>query len=139
MTKQGMEIDIELQAIALFADGKLIGFQAMLHDVTERKKAEEVHRETEQKLQSLLNNLPDFIINVNRNGTILYINPLRIFLPASIIFFVLSSLLYLYRLIFGGGFLVSTIITFICGFQLLVIGLLSDLIDKRLQQYDKFK
>ena len=71
--------------------------------------------------------------------TILYINPLRIFLPASIIFFIISFLFYLYRLIFGGGFLVSTIITFICGFQLLVIGLLSDLIDKRLQQYDKFK
>lgn len=65
--------------------------------------------------------------------TVLYINPLRIFLPASLIFFEISLILYIYRIIFGKGFLVSIMIAFFCGFQLLLIGLLADLIDKRLQ------
>jgi glycosyltransferase involved in cell wall biosynthesis len=65
--------------------------------------------------------------------TVLYVNPLRVFLPASIIFFEISLIMYIYRLIYGGGFLVTIIITFMCGFQLLVIGFLADLIDKRIQ------
>jgi len=65
--------------------------------------------------------------------TVLYVNPMKVFFPVSLIFFEISFILYLYRVIFGHAFLVSIIITFICGFQLLVIGLLADLIDKRLQ------
>jgi glycosyltransferase involved in cell wall biosynthesis len=65
--------------------------------------------------------------------TVLYINPLRVFLPASLLFLEFSLILFLYRVFFGRAFLVSIIITFVCGFQLLVIGLLADLIDKRLR------
>ncbi len=65
--------------------------------------------------------------------TVLYVNPMKVFFPASLVFFEISIILYIYRVIFGRGFLVSIIIAFICGFQLLVIGLLADLIDKRLQ------
>jgi glycosyltransferase involved in cell wall biosynthesis len=64
--------------------------------------------------------------------TVLYTNPLKVFLPASLFFLDFSLILFLYRVIFDRAFLVSIIITFICGFQLLVIGLLADLIDKRL-------
>ena len=64
--------------------------------------------------------------------TVLYINPLRVFLPASIFFLEVSLILFIYRVFFSRAFLVSIIITFVCGFQLLVIGLLADLIDKRL-------
>jgi len=63
---------------------------------------------------------------------VLYLNPLRFFLPLSLICFGVSLALYVVRVTAGGGFLVTTIISFICGFQLLVIGLLADLIDKRL-------
>jgi hypothetical protein len=65
--------------------------------------------------------------------TILYVNPLRIFIPASFFFLGLSSLLFLIRVVFGPAFLATTIITFVCGFQLLVVGMLADLIDKRLR------
>jgi glycosyltransferase involved in cell wall biosynthesis len=65
--------------------------------------------------------------------TVLYVNPMKIFFPASLIFLEISIILYIYRVVFGRGFLVSIILTFICGFQLLVIGLLADLIDKRMQ------
>jgi glycosyltransferase involved in cell wall biosynthesis len=65
--------------------------------------------------------------------TILYVNPLRIFIPASLFFFTLSLSLFAIRVIFGRAFLVTIIITFICGFQLLVVGILADLIDKRMR------
>ncbi len=65
--------------------------------------------------------------------TILYVNPLRIFIPASFFFLGLSTLLFLVRVLFGPAFLATTIITFVCGFQLLVVGMLADLIDKRLR------
>lgn len=65
--------------------------------------------------------------------TILYVNPLRIFIPASLAFFVISVLLFSVRVASGGGYLVTIILTFICGFELLVVGMLADLIDKRLR------
>ncbi|MFH1114673.1 MAG: glycosyltransferase family 2 protein [Pseudomonadota bacterium] len=65
--------------------------------------------------------------------TILYVNPLRIFIPASFFFLGLSSLLFFIRVVFGPAFLATTIISFVCGFQLLVVGMLADLIDKRLR------
>jgi hypothetical protein len=65
--------------------------------------------------------------------TILYVNPLRIFIPASLFFFALSLSLFAIRVAFGRAFLVTIIITFICGFELLVVGMLADLIDKRLR------
>ena len=65
--------------------------------------------------------------------TILYVNPLRIFMPASLFFFVVSSILFIIRVALGGGFLVTIILTFICGFELLVVGMLADLIDKRIR------
>jgi glycosyltransferase involved in cell wall biosynthesis len=65
--------------------------------------------------------------------TILYVNPLRIFIPASFFFLGISTILFLIRVIFGPAFLATTIITFVCGFQLLVVGMLADLIDKRLR------
>jgi glycosyltransferase involved in cell wall biosynthesis len=65
--------------------------------------------------------------------TVLYVNPLRIFLPASLFCFAVSLSLFAIRVAFGRAFLVTIIITFICGFQLLLMGIIADLIDKRLQ------
>ena len=65
--------------------------------------------------------------------TVLYVNPLRIFMPASLFFFTVSMFLFITRVLMGGGFLVTIIITFFCGFELLVVGMLADLIDKRVR------
>jgi glycosyltransferase involved in cell wall biosynthesis len=65
--------------------------------------------------------------------TVLYVNPLRIFIPASFFFLGISGILFLIRVLFYRAFLATIIITFICGFQLLVVGMLADLIDKRLR------
>jgi glycosyltransferase involved in cell wall biosynthesis len=65
--------------------------------------------------------------------TILYVNPLRIFIPASLFFFAVSLTLFAIRIFSSRAFLTTIIITFICGFELLVLGILADLIDKRLR------
>ena len=65
--------------------------------------------------------------------TILYVNPLRIFIPASLFFFAISLTLFFIRVTFSRSFMVTIIITFVCGFELLVLGMLADLIDKRLR------
>jgi glycosyltransferase involved in cell wall biosynthesis len=87
-------------------------------------------REGKSKIRPLRDTL-NFLQLILR--TILYVNPLRIFIPASLFFFATSLLLYIIRVTFGRAFLVTIIITFICGFELLVVGMLADLIDKRLR------
>jgi hypothetical protein len=66
--------------------------------------------------------------------TIMYFNPLKIFLP---VFFVLL-LLSIFTLVYSYFFLprvldVTTAIFFIAAIQMLAIGMLADLIDKRMK------
>jgi glycosyltransferase involved in cell wall biosynthesis len=65
--------------------------------------------------------------------TVLYVSPLKIFVPASLFFLAISLVLYIIRVLFGPAFLVTIVLTFFCGFQLLVVGMLADLIDKRMR------
>lgn len=66
--------------------------------------------------------------------TVLYFDPLKIFLPMSLFLFLAGVLLFLYR-IFVAPVLVSTItIIFTAAFQMLAIGMLADLIDRRLSK-----
>ena len=87
-------------------------------------------REGKSKIKPIRDTLNFFQLILR---TILYVNPLRIFMPASLFFFVVSSVLFIIRVALGGGFLVTIILTFICGFELLVVGMLADLIDKRIR------
>ena len=64
--------------------------------------------------------------------TILYFNPLKIFLPISGLFILLSFLLMLYRLFIAEAFGVTSVVFFVCGIQFLGLGMLADLIDRRM-------
>lgn len=64
--------------------------------------------------------------------TVMFFNPLKIFLPLSV-FFIFSSLIVLViTYILGKVMDITTILLFITGLHFLAIGLLADLIDKRL-------
>jgi len=65
--------------------------------------------------------------------TMLYFDPLKIFLPAGIFFMSISFLFLLYRIFIGLSFGVISTVLFICGIQLIAIGMIADLIDKRLK------
>jgi len=54
--------------------GNVVGLIGYAADITEQKQIEEALREREEKWRSLVENAPGFIINVNRDGTIQFIN-----------------------------------------------------------------
>jgi len=68
--------------------------------------------------------------------TTLYFNPIRIFLPLSFPFFFISFLMVLYRIFYARAFGITTIILIIAGIQLLAIGMIADLINKRLKPFE---
>lgn len=63
--------------------------------------------------------------------TVMYFNPLRIFVPLSLVLFIASFLTSLYRAVYGRGFGVISIILFVSAIQVLTTGMIADLVDKR--------
>ena len=64
--------------------------------------------------------------------TVLYFNPLKVFLPLSIIIFLSSAAVFIYSLMFLPRILDATVLAlFLAAIQILAIGMLADVIDKR--------
>ncbi|RMG06481.1 MAG: PAS domain S-box protein [Planctomycetota bacterium] len=59
--------------------GELLGVLVTFLDITERREAEEELRRSEDRLRTVLENAPDFVLLVDEEGQILYIN--RTFAP----------------------------------------------------------
>lgn len=72
--KDGGPIWIQLNAIAMLdEDGEPQYFDGFIHDITERKKAEQALKESEERYQRLVELSPDAIL-VHTDGLISYIN-----------------------------------------------------------------
>jgi two-component system cell cycle sensor histidine kinase/response regulator CckA len=54
--------------------GEIVGFQIILVDITERKKAEETLKDSERKLRDIIDNSPDGIVWVDTTGKITLVN-----------------------------------------------------------------
>jgi glycosyltransferase involved in cell wall biosynthesis len=65
--------------------------------------------------------------------TVIYFNPLKVFLPVSVTLFIIGFLLLAYRIFIARVFTTTITLLFIASFQILAIGMLADLIDKRLK------
>jgi PAS domain S-box-containing protein len=55
----------------------VVGGQGVLVDITERKRAEQELRESEERWRSVVENAPDFVVSVDRDGQILFLNRLE--------------------------------------------------------------
>jgi len=64
--------------------------------------------------------------------TVMYFKPLKVFLPVSLSFFAISVLMLLYRIFIHRAFGSTTVILFVTGVQILALGLIADLINKRI-------
>jgi PAS domain S-box-containing protein len=69
----GREFDAEVSLIRIQIDGT-VAVQAIFRDITEKKKADEALRQSEEKYRSLSEASPNAIYIINRDATIAYAN-----------------------------------------------------------------
>lgn len=72
-TLSGREFDAEVSLIRIQIDGT-VAVQAIFRDITEKKKAEEALRQSEEKYRSLAEASPNAIYIINRDASIAYAN-----------------------------------------------------------------
>lgn len=74
LAKDGSEVWIGQNVQVLLEEGKVIGFQAVARDITERKRAEEALQESEERLRSIVQSTGDAIILMDTRGNVAFWN-----------------------------------------------------------------
>lgn len=107
--------------LAFISDYKLVSYEEINYE--KRVGKSKIH-----PIKDTIN----FVILILK--VIIYFNPLRVFIPLSIITFLLGLILFLLRIIIGGQFLVSSIILIFFATNFLFLGLIADLINKKMKK-----
>ena len=72
--KDGALVPVMLRCFPIRIAGRLVGFGAVVRDVTERRYAERALRDSERMLSSVISAVPDYIYRLDRLGRITFIN-----------------------------------------------------------------
>jgi len=73
--KDGHLVILESSGVPIFDEnGNFRGFRGIDRDITEPKTAEDKLRESEERLRLLVENIPDIIVRIDLNGTVLAVN-----------------------------------------------------------------
>jgi len=90
------------------------------------------HRRSGKSKIRPVHDMLNFILLIIR--TILYFNPLKVFLPASLLLLVFAALVFLYSLLFMDRVMdISTILLVVTSVEVALFGLLADLIVKKVR------
>jgi len=57
------------------ADGSIVGYQTVFHDVTETRRAERALRESEDRYRTLMTNLNDVVYEIDAGGRLTFVGP----------------------------------------------------------------
>jgi PAS domain S-box-containing protein len=71
--KAGRIIQVEINVVPIYKEGKIVGAQGVMRNITERKRAEEALRESEEKFRHLAEKSPNMIY-LNMKGRVVYAN-----------------------------------------------------------------
>jgi len=75
ITKNGELLPVEITSSPIEIDGKIIGTMGMARDITERKRAEQTLRGSEEKYRQLTEEINDAIYTVDQDGNVTYVSP----------------------------------------------------------------
>jgi PAS domain S-box-containing protein len=73
--RRGQVMDLWASVTHMRQDNQTIGFNAIVTDVSERRRAEEQLRQSEEKLRTMVENAHDVIFQLSPSGIIQYVSP----------------------------------------------------------------
>jgi PAS domain S-box-containing protein len=74
-TKSGRKMSLEISVGPFLLKGQLFGLVAVMTDITERKRAEEALRQSEERYRLLAENVKDVISVIDMNLSLTYVSP----------------------------------------------------------------